>query len=404
MSQHVYIIIKEKDSTKKRFKMRIKLIYGSTAMKHWFPTSREPQSLDIISNLSQDRKKQNSDEEQYYWIPSFKYLKHNIDEKYIDADLLYTIKVSHVAWDVNWSKTMKDIAFLKNQGCKINIKFYNLLIRDWTRIYGKKNVTMNVTNEEFFNENAERKISRIELHQIFKIGEKPMYEKIRENPDLPAISTTIWLELSEEDKFNYALEEFWIRLLEEYSFTSKAIPFMVAKFKVLKEMIIFMSGGIFNVYLIENFDKLYEESKFDDEMLKKLHILCLEYGYSGFYLDTQANEIHYKIRNMLKGIYERKVKAGFLENIKDITLQPKYNNDANVIADILVTTKEYRDKIYDFRLEDEFNSYDDTGNYSWKIFKLTSRKGILYFRIRGWYNAWNGMRWGNTIELLKNND
>lgn len=92
------------------------LIYGSCALKYWYTESRIPSDVDIISP--------NHD-----WISAFEYVfDNNKHDQYVDPDFLYTIKVSHAAWDINWDKTLKDISFLKSKGCKLDETFYNLFL------------------------------------------------------------------------------------------------------------------------------------------------------------------------------------------------------------------------------------------------------------------------------------
>ena len=84
------------------------LIFGSTALKYWFPDfKREPKDLDYIS---QTKPRPGTKGVEYIWEDSFQYvLENNVDPKYVDPAFLYTIKVAHAAWDVRWDKTMHDI-------------------------------------------------------------------------------------------------------------------------------------------------------------------------------------------------------------------------------------------------------------------------------------------------------
>lgn len=117
------------------------LIYGSTAIKYFFPHyNREPHDLDIITETDnkfaieiQDFKRI----EQYY-LPEFEYIfKNNKDNLYVDPDFLYTIKMSHLSWDINWDKHMRAAIFLEENGAKLDKTLYDSLMIAWSRVHGK---------------------------------------------------------------------------------------------------------------------------------------------------------------------------------------------------------------------------------------------------------------------------
>ena len=79
------------------------LIYGSTAIKYHFPDyEREPQDLDIITIEDTKLLLENTKRIEQYYLPEFQYIfDNNKDELYVDPDFLYTIKMSHLSWDIN---------------------------------------------------------------------------------------------------------------------------------------------------------------------------------------------------------------------------------------------------------------------------------------------------------------
>ena len=251
----------------------MKLIYGSTALKHWFPNyDKVPHDLDIICNTIKEENIKNSRDTEYYWIEAFNYLvENNIDTKYVDKNLLYTIKVSHAAWDVNWEKTIKDITFLKEKGCILDITFFNLLYNEWVQLHGKKNVKMSVYNSDFFKANIYRKFNHEELHERFKFYSRPLNESIREDLDSPLCSKLLWDKLSYENKLKCALEEVFVLASERFILVEKPIPTKFARVKILKQMIISSTSGWFNLFLIENFETLRTmEEEYFKQIVKTL--------------------------------------------------------------------------------------------------------------------------------------
>ena len=249
------------------------LIYGSTAIKHWFPQFKKtPHDLDLICNTIEVDNLKNTKLTEYYWIEAFEYLlSHNIDKKYVDKDLLYTIKVSHAAWDVNWEKTIKDITFLKEQGCVLNKEFFELLYNEWIVIHGKKNVKMSVYNSDFFKSNIYRKHNHEQLHEYFKFYDKPLNEAIRKDLNSPLCSKELWDNLVYEDKIKCALEEIFVLASERYILVEKPLPIKFAIIKILKQMIISSTSGWFNLFLIEEFETL--RLREIEHFQKKLNII-----------------------------------------------------------------------------------------------------------------------------------
>lgn len=227
------------------------LIFGSTALKHWFQDlNREPKDLDYISK---DGK--NSKEVEYHWAPSFQYIvDNNKDSVYVDPNYLYTIKVSHAAWDIRWEKTIRDIKFMKDKGCVLDIPLYEILLKDWNVIHSEKRIRLKGTPEEFFNKNIARKVPHEQLHDIVKFYDKPLHESIRPDKNDVACSKKLWDNLSQEDKLKCALEETYVFAIERYS----EYPPNIALSKALKHLITKSTKGYFNLFMIDNFfDLLY---------------------------------------------------------------------------------------------------------------------------------------------------
>jgi hypothetical protein len=205
------------------------LIFGSCAVKFWFPDFRIPNDLDIISPND-------------YWISAFDYLiEHNEHNQYVDPNFLFTIKVSHAAWDIHWDKTVKDICWLKNKGCQLDKYFYNLLIEDWAKLHGKKKTKFNVSDEEFFTSKIVRKFDHDFLHSKLAFYDKPLHEKIRRTDTLYC-DETLFNELSFNDQIKCALEEIHVIATERWVIPL-GFPLKHAKYKALKTLIISASSG-----------------------------------------------------------------------------------------------------------------------------------------------------------------
>lgn len=260
--------------------MKNDLIYGSTAIKHFFPDfSREPNDLDYISYVPEILFNKGTHHSEHihenkvemYYLKSFEYiLDNNIDDRFVDPNFLYTIKVSHAAWDVKWEKTIKDISFLKSKGCTLDKELFNSLYKEWEIIHSKKKVKMGVKNEEFFKENIERKYDHDFLHYHFKYYHYPLNHYIREDLSKPLCSEKLWNELDHFNKIRTALEEIFILATERYILNG--MPPKGARIKTLKQMITSSTSGWFNLFLILNFDELRTtDEEYFNKKLKELN-------------------------------------------------------------------------------------------------------------------------------------
>lgn len=229
------------------------LIFGSRAAKHWYPDFREPKrDTDYISKL-----KEKTRFVEHHWIDSFQYvLERNSHPVFVDPDFLYTIKVSHAAWDIHWDKTMLDIKFFKSKGCKLDYVLLDMLYDEWCKIHGNKKVNLNKYNEEFFTDAVDRKYNHDQLHEHFKFYNEPLHTKIRQDLSKAFPSKKMFFSLKVEEQFKCALEEIYVVATERY-ILPKGMPLKHAKYKAMKQLITSMTKGWFNLFLIEQFDELY---------------------------------------------------------------------------------------------------------------------------------------------------
>lgn len=245
----------------------MKLIYGSQAIQHWFSDfERTPNGLDIITDRQDLTYSKGKTE--YYYIPEFFDNFKNKNSDFLDKDYLYTFKVSHLAWNINWEKHMKDAQFLKSHYCKLDMDLYNILYKKQEGIHGKKKVKMGVHNSDFFKSNIYRKHNHEELHEHFMFFKRPLNEKIRCDLDSPLCSEKLWDKLDHPTKLRCALEEIFVLAAERYILVENPIPAKIARVKILKWMITSSTSGWFCLFLIEHFDSLriYSQNYFEEKL------------------------------------------------------------------------------------------------------------------------------------------
>lgn len=209
-----------------------KIIIGSTAIKHWFPSfNREPSDLDYaIKNKS--NKYLNSKGVEYLYNPVlFKYIDNNI--KYLTPDLLYTLKVSHLSYDTNWRKHMYDANYLANKGCTINDKLLKELREFWKDYLPKvRRSDLNLSKEQFFNNAVNNNVlEHDDLHLI--INKTPIYTKVlKENKEVE-LDVDKYINLTEEEKLDFVREEVYVMAYERF----KKLPYYHAYSRMLEKFI-----------------------------------------------------------------------------------------------------------------------------------------------------------------------
>lgn len=242
------------------------LIIGSVALSHWVELDSPPGDIDIMSqNLPFQPSPCPSKlllENTWFGDASEYMLKHNKHEVFLDLNFLFTLKVSHAAWDIKWEKTMFHIYLMKQAGAELDYTLLKMLRQHWEKVHSKKRVMMDKTNEEFFADAVNRKINHDELHKIVAAPFRPANEKMREDLNSPLFSSKLWGESSFQDKMNCAIEETVVIALERY------IDFKIARkshllqaiSRAFKNLVTTMTYGDFNIFLILNAQEIKRAS------------------------------------------------------------------------------------------------------------------------------------------------
>jgi hypothetical protein len=166
------------------------------------------------------------------------------------VDMLYTLKCSHLSWDIHWGKTAKDVIFLKSKGAYIIDELYEELYQYWETIHkSKKHINLNITNNEFFDNNVKYNQEHDKLHDKYKFYDRPLYELCKHNINKAILSQDIFNSWSKEKQLQLAIEEIKVIAEERFNFKTK---------QAIKHLILSMSRGWFNKFLINNLEELIE--------------------------------------------------------------------------------------------------------------------------------------------------
>jgi len=237
------------------------IVYGSYALKKWFPDfERTLTDIDIVTldkddfNNSQDLYNELMKEGLPIEVNDgdfFSCILDHCQDNFVLPDGLLTVKVSHAMYDWKWHKTIADIIFLKLKGCKIDFECCKELRKGWKKVYAgwREPMNMDQTPETFFNSQVARYIDHDELHEEFKIDSIPAYKKILVDNNKVKVSKDQFNELSLEEQLSTALEEICVLACERYFMIDNP---QAAYMSALKDFVTRMTNGWYNLFILDN--------------------------------------------------------------------------------------------------------------------------------------------------------
>ena len=245
------------------------ILYGSRALKNLYPDfKREPFDTDWLLSAEEykpnnlrlhkigAKKDVNGGYTEFCRIPVF--------DRYVDyetgaltANQIYTLKMSHIFWDIKWSKHIYDIQFLQSKGCELIADLFTELYEYWNQLH-KPNwrVDFEKDNEDFFKDAVRRKYNHDDLHEIVKVHEKPMFMYIKDDLNKAAISEDLFNKLDLQDKFLVVQEEACVLAYERYILNGVTGHYRGAYSKALKDLIMRLTPLWLGVFIVQNYGQL----------------------------------------------------------------------------------------------------------------------------------------------------
>lgn len=224
-------------------------LVGSQAVKAYFPDAREAKDWDFFS-------KQEISGADCFWHHALGLWTWGA---VATPDELYTIKISHSAWNLHgsWRKHMNDGIFLSRHGAKFIPELYAILYPIWEEIHGKKRVHLDMTKNEFFADKIIRKYDHDSLHVSVAYYDRPIYERILKDGEQIAVDKAKWDALSYGDKIKCAREEIYANALERRVIPQnyKGSPTAAYAWAV-QQTITSLSKGWFSLFCALNYDEL----------------------------------------------------------------------------------------------------------------------------------------------------
>lgn len=227
----------------------IKILIGSTAIKHWFPDfPREPKDIDYAVNVET---KSGEKGIEYLYNPV---LCENTISVVLVPDLLLTLKVSHLFWDYEWNKHMFDVQFLLDKGCTIDQDLLNKLIPFWEEYLPKvRRSNLAQSKDEFFTNAVNEDVHEHDnLH--LALHPTPAYIQLLKDGSEVELDEAKWYNLPYEEKCRVCTEETMVMSTERYE---GKLKFRSAYLVQFKDNIIKHFPKYIALFAIKNYKKLY---------------------------------------------------------------------------------------------------------------------------------------------------
>lgn len=237
------------------------MISGSSALMYHGIKLGEIKDLDII--CTEDRvseyDEQNCD---IIIVPEEIYNLLYNETGCITPDLILTLKMSHLSWDIKWEKTKRHINILVNLGYKPNLEVYHSLKKHWETIHGNKShLSLNKRKNEFFDDFVTYVVDHDYLHELVSHPNEPIYKKCLKDNEEVLICYDKFSSLSHSDKVRLFREEITVIAIERYLINptnSGKFTWMQSWNLALKKTIISLTKNWATDFIIHN---LFEFSK-----------------------------------------------------------------------------------------------------------------------------------------------
>lgn len=192
----------------------MKVLIGSMALKDYIDIGREPKDIDYFSDQTFD-KLESVRIEPFYHPDLKEYFSE--EPRIATFDELYTIKFSHIFWDLrngSWEKHARDIMLMQKSGAKLIEPLYKLLYGVWKEVHGDKKANLSQGAKDFFNDKVVRKYVHDSIHASVAYYDAPLYERILADGEEVKVDKSKWDALSFEDKLKCVREEVYATALE----------------------------------------------------------------------------------------------------------------------------------------------------------------------------------------------
>lgn len=137
---------------------------------------------------------------------------------YASLNDLYTIKISHMPWDIFWDKHLQDALALKLKfGGKINQPLYEALKKFWKVKHGNKDfLKLYQDKTEFFNVAVVKYYDHDWLHEVVSSPDQPVYKSVLKDGETVFTDRDKFMALPHDQKVKMLREEMTVIAFERW--------------------------------------------------------------------------------------------------------------------------------------------------------------------------------------------
>jgi len=184
---------------------------------------------------------------------------------YASVDAVYTIKCSHLQWDIHWHKHYSDMMYMKAKGCRLLPELYRALSDHWKEKNGNKDfLSLNKRKDDFFNDAVEYVYDHDYLHDLVSFPNKPVYtECLKDGADV-MIDKDKFFQLPFEKQIRMFKEEIAVIACERWLIPDKAngkISFNKAWGMSLRKTVTALTKGWASEFLVLNMEHFYKPDR-----------------------------------------------------------------------------------------------------------------------------------------------
>lgn len=235
----------------------MKILIGSKALASYPQFSdRKVKDVDYFT----DHKMEEKGVEPFFHFNILNYFEDQ--ERTATLEELYTIKLSHIFWDLknnSWDKHAYDIMRFQDEGIEYIPHLYKILYKTWEEVHGKKKANLSQMADSFFKDAVKRIYVHDSIHASVAYYDAPLYERILMDGEEVKVDKSKFDAMSHEDKIKLAREEVYATALERLIVPSdyKYSPRRAYSW-ALRRTITSLARGWFALFMAENLRELWK--------------------------------------------------------------------------------------------------------------------------------------------------
>ena len=222
---------------------------GSHRLRELYPDfKREPKDLDLVIHSSLKLPPKGKGLDAGHIPPLDKIIEKG---RQLSADEMYTLKASHLFWDIKWEKHIYDIQFMQDRGAILDTPLFYELYEYWVKKHGEpRRSKLNMSAKEFFTNGLKGGYDHDLLHTL--INPNPTFNKVLKDGEEVDVSEEKFNSLSFEEKCDLVSEEIYVMAYERMAGRSE----LAAYRWMLKQFIMYHAPIWEAKFIIENYNVL----------------------------------------------------------------------------------------------------------------------------------------------------